>query len=333
MTSTSTYIQSETLSAPAHSHESCASGINWAAILGGGLGAAAIALVLMTLGAALGLSALAPWSSNTFTSFTMKAATWLIFTQWIASGLGGYITGRLRPKWVSIHDDEVFFRDTAHGFLTWAFALVLTAIVFGAGVSSLISGGMKSSAAIAAGAEAGDAAHPNNRPPMNSPFDYYIDALYRPTPQTLSANAQTPPPPPPADQALPPNAPVPLIHAPVPNPQASRGEVTRILMQGLKNGSIPDADKTYMTQVITASTGLNDQDAAKRVDDTIAQLNTVTEQTKQDVEKARKAAMHVSLYLAFSMLIGAFIASVAGTLGGRLRDEYHAEYHATNLKP
>ena len=52
----------------------------------------------------------------------------------IASTFGGYITGRLRHGWEDVHVHERFFRDTAHGFVAWAFATVLTATVLaGAG--------------------------------------------------------------------------------------------------------------------------------------------------------------------------------------------------------
>ena len=52
-------------------------------------------------------------------------------------GLGGYLTGRLRTKWVGIRTDEVFFRDTAHGFLAWALATVLMATFFALAASAV----------------------------------------------------------------------------------------------------------------------------------------------------------------------------------------------------
>ena len=109
--------------------ESSASAVEWSAIVGGALGAVGISIILFTLGSGLGLSTVSPWSwSNPSpTTFGVVAAIWLIVTQWLASGLGGYLTGRLRTKWVGIRTEEVFFRDTAHGFLAWALATVLVA--------------------------------------------------------------------------------------------------------------------------------------------------------------------------------------------------------------
>jgi hypothetical protein len=65
----------------------------------------------------------------------------MIVTQWVASALGGYLTGRLRTKWVGIRTDEIFFRDTVHGFLAWALATVLMAAMIGAAMVAGASAG------------------------------------------------------------------------------------------------------------------------------------------------------------------------------------------------
>jgi hypothetical protein len=127
-----TTTKSEAVRVPEQSVESSASAVEWAAIVGGALAAIGITIILFTLGSGLGLSTVSPWSwSNPSpTTFGVVAGIWLIVTQWLASALGGYLTGRLRTKWVGIRTDEVFFRDTAHGFLAWALATVLMATFF-----------------------------------------------------------------------------------------------------------------------------------------------------------------------------------------------------------
>jgi hypothetical protein len=117
---------------PEQSVESSASGMEWSAITGGALGAVGVSIILFTLGSALGLSSVSPWAfaNPSPTTFAAGAAIWLIVTQWLSAGLGGYLAGRLRKKWVGIRTDEVFFRDTAHGFLAWALATVLVAAFF-----------------------------------------------------------------------------------------------------------------------------------------------------------------------------------------------------------
>lgn len=118
-----TLVPSEEIEAPM---ESSASAVRWGPIIAGALTAAAATLILVLLGSGLGLSVISPWSTGvSATTFAVSAAVWLIVVQWLSSALGGYLTGRLRTKWVGVHDDEVYFRDTAHGFLAWALATML----------------------------------------------------------------------------------------------------------------------------------------------------------------------------------------------------------------
>ena len=109
-----------------------------------------------------------------------------------------------------------------------------------------------------------------------------------------------------------------------PNPSEGdiRGETVRILVTDLKDGGVSDADKAYLTQLVSVRTGLKQADASKRVDDVIAKLTAAKEKAQEEIETARKTAMHVAIYTFLSMLIGAFIASAAAALGGRQRDEY-----------
>jgi hypothetical protein len=292
MSRTDTYINE-----PASLAEGGISAISWPAILGGTLAAIALSLILMILGSALELSSVSPWSRpGSIASFTVKAAIWLIIMQWVASGVGGYLSGRLRTKWTNLHGDEVFFRDTAHGFLAWAAATVITAGFLASATASAISGGVHATATVASGAAmgAGPAAMQMDKGPgAVDPFGYYVDGMLR----SNTPNPNTP------------------------NPEM-RGETSRILMNGIKNGAVPEADKAYLVQVIEARSGLSQEEASKRVDDTIAQINTAKEKAKTDAEEARKLSVKVSMYVFISLLIGAFIASAAAALGGRHRDEF-----------
>src|SRR4029077_17235193 len=95
------------------------SGVSWAAVFAGAFVAAAFSLALVALGAGIGLVSVSPWprTNPSVTTFTVLAAAWFIAVQLFASGVGGYIAGRLRGGWARVHTDEVFFRDTAHGLL------------------------------------------------------------------------------------------------------------------------------------------------------------------------------------------------------------------------
>lgn len=140
---------------PAAATVGSVSAVSWAAILAGAAVASAVSLLLFVLAAGLDL---ASFSLATLrrgsASLTVMAAVTLIVTQWIASGLGGYITGRLRTRWTGTHTHEVFFRDTAHGFITWAVATLFMAVALGSAVSSLIGANLRGGATLASASNA-----------------------------------------------------------------------------------------------------------------------------------------------------------------------------------
>jgi hypothetical protein len=105
------------------------SAVSWGAIIAGTAVAAAVSLLLFALATGLDLASISAWPRRgvSAASVSTLAAVTLIVTQWISAALGGYITGRLRTSWVGTHTHEVFFRDTAHGFITWCVATVLLA--------------------------------------------------------------------------------------------------------------------------------------------------------------------------------------------------------------
>ena len=267
------------------------SAVSWAAVIGGALAAVAITLLLVALGSGIGLSSVSPWTAlnPSATSFTLLAAVWLIIVQWLSSALGGYLAGRLRTKWTNLHTDEVFFRDTAHGFLAWALASVLVAALATSSLSSAVSsaGRAISNVAGSAASTASQAATDQS----SASNGYFLDILFR------------------KDQ--------PDANAP---PQEGRAEASRILARSITNGSLDPGDHTYLAKLIAARTGISQQDAEKRIDDAVAQMKAAEEKVKQATDAARKASAQASFYLFFSMLIGAFIASTAGAIGGRQRD-------------
>src|SRR5215831_11826374 len=137
--------------------ESAVSGVSWAAIIAGAFAMAAASLILLALGSGLGLASVSPWynSGPSATTFGVWAAIWLVVVQWISAALGGYVTGRLRTKWVGVHTDEVYFRDTAHGFLAWAVAAVIIAAALSSVVTSVVGGAARGAGSLAAAAVQG----------------------------------------------------------------------------------------------------------------------------------------------------------------------------------
>ena len=272
--------------------EASTSAVSWPAIVSGGFAAASVSLLLVALGSGLGLASVSPWPNggSSAATFTVMTAIWLIVVQWIASGLGGYLTGRLRTKWVGIHTHEVFFRDTAHGFLTWAVATVIGALVLAAATSFMVGGASRAAATVASGAAQGAV---NSAQSSTTPVSAYdVDTLFR------------------SNQ----------LDADTSNVDA-RAETTRILANGLANGEVPATDRTYLGALVAARTGISEADAQKRVDEVIAQVKAAEVKARQAADTTRKGASAFSIFTALSMLIGAFIACAASALGGSQRDE------------
>jgi hypothetical protein len=278
---------------PNTAHESSHSAVSWAAIIAGASVSIGLALVLATLGAGLGLASISPWTTAgvSATTFGISTAIGLIVVQWLASAGGGFITGRLRTKWTGVHTHEVFFRDTAHGLLTWTLATLVTAMMLGSAASSLVSGVARATAAVGGGAA--QAAGPALAQRTNSMTGYDVDSLFRSDRPDPSAT-----------------------------PQTATAQAARILAAGVANGDVPAADKAYLAQLIATRTGISQTDAQKRVDDLIAREKAAEVKAKQVADATRKATSQLAIFTALSMLIGAFIACAAAAYGGSLRDEF-----------
>lgn len=130
------------------------SGVSWAAIFAGALAAGVLSLLLFMLGIGLGLSSVSVWSGNGADGSTVGwgAVVWLVVIQLLSAAVGGYLAGRLRTKWQGVHTDEVYFRDTAHGFLAWALATIGMAVLAGSMLSTALTGVGKAAGAVASGA-------------------------------------------------------------------------------------------------------------------------------------------------------------------------------------
>ena len=153
------------------------SAVSWPAVFAGAFIATAFTIMLLSLGSGLGLASVSPFTGNpSATTFTVLAAIWLIIVQWVSSALGGYMTGRLRTRWVSVHTREVFFRDTANGLLSWAVASVFIVGIVASSASSLLGTGTHAAASAAN---------------STAPSAYMLDTLFRPAnPGGTQATAQ-----------------------------------------------------------------------------------------------------------------------------------------------
>ncbi|QOZ65885.1 hypothetical protein [Bradyrhizobium arachidis] len=224
--------------APTGSRASFLSGVSWPSIVAGAVVACAMTLLLVAFGTGLGLSVVSPWAGSGISATTFKITTglYLIVIAMISSSLGGYIAGRLRSGWDGVEPDEVYFRDTAHGFVAWALASVLGAALLATPATSLVSGAVTGASQGAASSAAQSAGS----------MDGYVDTLLRSDPAAQGQNA---------------------------NPADTRSEVTRLFTRSFRNGGdLKGPDREYAAKVVAARTGLSQADAEKRVNDVVTQI-------------------------------------------------------------
>jgi hypothetical protein len=286
------------------------SGVSWAAAAAGAVAAAALTLLLIAFGAGIGFSSISPWSDTGVSASTFQVGTgiYLVIVAVMPSAVGGYLAGRLRTKWVGVHTNEVFFRDTAHGFLAWAFATLLSATILTASTAYLANG-------VAAGA--GGALALTER--AINPAEIYVDKLFRPAPGSTQAGTPASPAEPntaaanTASGAVSAGAPS-GVAASASNPNQPRNEILRLWTADFaKDPELNPSEKAYVAQVVAARTGLSPGDAEKRV-------NEVVTEAKAATDKTRRGAAKLSFWLTAAMLFGAFAASLAAAEGGALRD-------------
>ena len=298
-------------------------GVSWGAVIAGAAAAAALSFILLILGVGLGLSSVSPWSFNA-TAIGVGTIAWLAFMQLAASGIGGYMAGRLRAKWSSVHTDEVHFRDTAHGLLAWAVATLLTVAMLAGGTRAVLSGAIDAgtgvAAAVAPAAAAGAGAAASNSSEGGSgvnPLDYFSDMLMRSAPAPATATGA------PA---------MPAAEAPA-NAADQRVEIGRIFASSMSNGALAADDRAYLGQIVAKRSGVTQAEAEARVDAVYALATKAAADAKakaqQAAETARKAGAHTALWMFVALLLGAFVAALAATFGGRQRDHERVLRHVS----
>jgi hypothetical protein len=302
------------------SGRSNSSAVSWGAVAAGAAAAASLSLILLILGVGLGLSSVSPWARDgvSATTFGVSTILWLTLTQLLASAMGGYLAGRLRTKWTEVHADEVYFRDTAHGFLAWAVASLATAALLTSVIGSILGGGVQVGAsaiggvANTAGSAMGGTA-PTSRMAQGSdggPMGYFIDSLFRrdAAAATIAGTAVSPTGMDNVERAS----------------SRDAAEVSRIFMNVSRSEPLPLEDVRYVAQIVAQRTGQSQQEAERRVTDVYAKAQAKVRDAevsaREAADKARKASAYSALWLFVSLLIGAFVASLAATFGGRRRD-------------
>jgi hypothetical protein len=280
--------------------------VEWGPIVLGALGASAISIVLLTFGAALGLSGVSPYP---YAGLSAKAIGILggVYAALVMVGsfaAGGYLAGRLRRAWAGANPVEVHFRDGAHGFGVWALGVVAGAVIATSGATGVIKTAFQTTSAVAAAGAAGAASNPAaaglGRELATGPLDYAVDRILAPAP---SAGGQE-------------------------RANASRGSradlvapVARAFSANLHNPQLDAQDRSMLAQLVVQQTGMPQADAEKRVDEAFAKLKEAEQKARDTAEAARKGALIAAFAAAAILAISCAAACAAAALGARHRDE------------
>lgn len=312
--------------------------VSWRAVLAGALAASMLSLLLFILGIGLGFSSISIWSGEglSASAFGTSAIIWLVVTQLVSAAVGGYMAGRLRSKWDGLHQDEAYFRDTAHGFLSWCVATIVMLFLAGSALTSLVSGTTKAvgsavsqtaqiaastaSTALSVGATAGAGALAGQALEGLSMDDlnYWVNSLMRNNglteqqSQNLKNEASQL-----ADRAE--------------RKAEDAKEITSIFVHALQKGQLAEADAAYAARLVSRHADVSQAEAEQAIQKGFAKVQETMKQAQQALkdaavaaqeaaETARKAAAHGMLWVFVVLLIGAFVGSLSATVGGRQRD-------------
>jgi hypothetical protein len=256
--------------------------------------AAAISFVLLTFGAAIGLSAVSPWPNSGVSTKVIGslAVFWALVQQIGAFMAGGYVAGRMRSRWQETTQHEVDFRDGLHGGLVWAVGLIIGAFLVMATAGAAARAGIEVTGKAVASAGA-----------LADPMDAVIDTMLRPT-----VVAQAAPAPAPAAPAAAPRA-----RPAIPASDDPRAEISRIMAASLASGSVSDANRAYLVQLISQRSGIPQADAEKRV----AEAFTAA---REAADKARRSAVLTGLVTGIGLIVSFGAAWWAALKGGQHRD-------------
>jgi hypothetical protein len=216
--------------------------LQWGPIIAGALVAAALSLVLIAFGSAIGLGILSssPTWRDTSPALTVASGIYLLLTALVSFGLGGYVAGRLRERWhPTAHSNVVEFRDGVHGVLSWAIAASVSGLVIAASVAGVASKAV--APATSPTATTGE-----------SLIAYELDRLFR-------------------AERHPPEAAV----------NYSRAEAGRILLAATGRQGISAEDRAYLVRLVVADTGAAPPDAERRVDVAITAATTAVHKARR----------------------------------------------------
>lgn len=278
--------------------------LEWGPIIVGTLGTLAMLVVLMTFGAALGLSVVSPqpYAGLSAKSVAVLAATYAVLVHVASFATGGYLAGRMRTPWATDDLEERHFRDGGYGFAVWALGVVLAAILAMSGAGAVIKAAVGATTAVAAAGTAGAAANPAVGSALSQlsmqPTDYAVDRMLAPAPGAAPATPTG-----------------------VGAPRDLAAPIARTFAANMQNPQLDARDRTYLAQVVSQQTGIPQADAEKRVDEAFANLKAAEQKARDAADKARKATLIAAFLAAATLAVGCAAACAGAALGSKHRDE------------
>lgn len=280
--------------------------LEWGPVILGTLATLAILVVLMTFGAALGLSVVSPqpYAGISAQGLAVLAATYAVLVHVAAFATGGYLAGRLRAPWTTDDMVERHFRDGAHGFGVWALGIVLAAALALSGLAGAVKTAVGATTAITAAGAAGAASNPALGSLSVQPTDYAVDRILAPAPGGTA----------------------PAGGGATATPMQSRADVAapiaRAFTANANNPQLDARDRSWIASLVSQRTGLPQADAEKRVDDAFAQFKEAEAKARELADKARKAALIAAFLAAATLAVGCAAACAGAAMGARHRDEH-----------
>jgi hypothetical protein len=222
--------------------------VDWSVVIAGAVLAAALSFVLLTFGTAIGLSAASPWPNSGLPGRVIAslAVFWVMAQQIGAFLAGGYVAGRMRPRFSGPTRDEVEFRDGLHGGLVWAVGIAIGAALALAAGGALARAGVDTGAKTAASAAS-----------RVDPAELALDTMLR------SAGGAAP-----RNRA----------EVPAGDPRA---ELSRILASSIATGPLSEQNRTYLAQRVSQLAGISQQDAESRVNEALNATRSAADQARR----------------------------------------------------
>lgn len=263
--------------------------VSWGAIIAGAVIAVMIGLMLNVLGAAVGVTAVDAVQGDTpdASTFGIGAAIWLLVATLVGLGVGAYAAARLSGT-----ADKT---DAAlHGVGVWAIGFLLSAVLLGnvaAGAASSVfttASSLLGGAAQTAGSAVSGIANQVN---PQAALDRARAGLSGPSEPARMTTEQ-------------------------------RGaEITSILGSGISSGGLSDAQRQRLAALVSAETGIPQQEAAQRVQSYEAQAQQTAREAAERARRAADAAATGAATAAYAvfgtLLLGAIVSIFAARAGAR----------------